>query len=82
MESFNKVFLIIFVVLFMQSCGQPAGNAPGITTDSPATGLYEVSVTNGESQITSNGWTIGVDTTDPVQRVTLANGWTVEDAHE
>lgn len=35
----------------------------------------------GETQVAS-GWEISLDTSDPVETIELANGWTVEVVHE
>ena len=67
-------------LLAVSSCGQPSGNAPGgqdpapIPVTPPSTAVMKF----GETVTTSSGWTVTVDSSDPVESSTLANGWTVE----
>ncbi|MGZ3690409.1 MAG: hypothetical protein ACXVAX_02830 [Pseudobdellovibrio sp.] len=82
MKKMRIVFLTLSV-LFFHACGQPAGNAPSQPPAPPAPLTpYDSLIKYGETKVTSGGWTVSVDTTDPVQTTSLANGWVVEAVHE
>ncbi len=65
------------VLLAVAGCGQPSGNAPGaspVPVTSPSTAVMKY----GETVTTSGGWSVSIDNSDPVEKTSLANGWTVE----
>lgn len=79
----NKIiaaFLVILTIL-TTGCGQNSGLAPSnfnndqIVTPAEST---SVQLKNGESVSLPNGWEIAIDTTDAVEEVILANGWSAE----
>lgn len=80
-------FIAFLSFVFMAACGgQSGGYAPG-APDSPVP--PPVVDTSGDSlfkygQIitTAGGWEATLDTTDPVEEITLANGWTIEVKNE
>lgn len=73
-------FLVISTIL-TSGCGQSSGLAPSnfnndqIVTPTEST---SVQLKNGESVSLPNGWEIAIDTTDTVEEVILANGWSAE----
>ena len=72
--------------LALYSCGgQGSGFAPGpAPVADPAIGGASADNTFklGETVTTSTGWEASLDTTDPVQQLVMANGWTVEVKNE
>lgn len=78
--KFRLLLLILTLSTIFVNCGtQSGGLAPSKYDDIPST---ESSIKYGESLVSANGWEISIDTTDPVEGVALANGWSVEVKHE
>lgn len=82
-----KVLLLISSLFLVTACGgQSGGLAPSKEqqdTPAPIADIsYESSIKYAETQTTSNGWEITMDTTDPVEDVALGNGWNVEVRYE
>lgn len=75
-----KLSIALFCLLTAACGGQSGGFAP--TATSPFENPIDVSAQSnfkfGESNTSSNGWEMSIDTTDPVNEVLLANGWNVE----
>ena len=86
------VGLVILGLTLVACSGQGGGVAPSPETPPaapvPIVSAPVVDVTSGSSlkngQIvnSTNGWSIALDTTDPVEYLTLANGWNVEVKYE
>ena len=78
---------IIFISIFGFICtgcgGQSGGNAPSPQVVPPVVDTsIESNFKFGETVSASSGWEVSVDTTDPVENVTLANGWAIEVKYE
>ena len=90
MKSLKFIALLYF--LFTTACGgqsggyAPGGTAPGGTAPVAAPPAADTSGDNlfkyGQITTTSGGWEASIDTTDPVEEITLANGWTIEVKNE
>lgn len=74
-----KIIIALFCLLTAACGGQPDGFAP---TTSPFISVTDISDQSnfkfGESNTSSNGWEMSIDTTDPVKEVLLASGWSFE----
>lgn len=74
-----KIIIGLFCLLASACGGQSGGFAP---TTTPFVTLTDISAQSnfkfGESNTSSGGWEMSIDTTDPVEEVLLANGWNVE----
>lgn len=74
-----KIIIALLCLLTAACGGQSGGFAPTTTPFVTLTDISEQSNFKfGESNTTSNGWEMSLDTTDPVEEVLLANGWNVE----
>lgn len=89
MSKFKKISLSSIAILFISGCSGPGAEtefAPGtILNPSPVTSPVTSSTNHvkyGETVTTTNGWNISADTTDPVEKKTLPNGWTIEVKYE
>lgn len=82
-----KFVLLIFPLLFLVACtgpGADSGFAPGavnVPVMIPTTATTN-QIKYGEIVTTSNAWRVAMDNTDPVEKKTLSNGWTVEVKYE
>ena len=81
----TKLKLLTFMYMFvLLSCqGNPGGNAPSQGGDAPTSPpnlpSYDQSQLKfGETVSSTNGWEVSLDTSDSVETIQLANGWTVE----
>lgn len=74
-----KIIIALFCLLIAACGGQSGGFAP---TTTPFVAFTDISAESnfkfGESNISTNGWELSIDTTDPVEEVLLASGWNVE----
>lgn len=81
-------FLLGISLLFFVACtgpGAESGFAPGAAIEQPVMSFENAPanhVRHGEIVVTSNGWTVSSDNTDPVEQKTLSNGWMVEVKYE
>ena len=81
-------FIALLSLLVLTACGgQSGGFAPGGTppvvvpppvVDVSGDHLFKY----GQITTTTGGWEASIDTTDPVEEITLANGWTIEVKNE
>lgn len=62
---------------------QSEGVAPSapVALTPPASSASSVHMKYGETQI-AGGWEVSLDTSDPVETIEMANGWTVEVVYE
>gem|GEM_PF-5270253 len=85
--------IYLLVGLILVGCGgQSGGVAPsnGVPQGPPAANPPEPIIADdtmsnykyGEVVSSINGWEASMDTTDPVENVTIANGWQVEVKYE
>ena len=74
-----KIIIALFCLLTAACGGQSGGFAP---VTSPFITVTDISAQSnfkfGESNTSTNGWEISIDTTDPVEEVLLASGWNLE----
>ena len=72
-----RINLLLFIFGFVcAGCGgQGSGNAPGPQAVPPST---ESNFKYGETVTDASGWEASLDTTDPIEEITLANGWSLE----
>ena len=85
--KFGLVIILVLSSILYGCGGQSGGIAPSNeATEEPITSLPEDDGDNfmkiGEIAETSGGWEVAMSTTDPVENVTLVNGWEVEVRHE
>lgn len=71
----NLLFILIFGFVCAGCGGQGGGDAPSPQLVPPSTESY---FKYGETVADASGWEASLDTTDPVEEVTLANGWSLE----
>ncbi len=81
-----KLITALIIGAMLTACGgQSGGVAPSPVLNNPPAAVidvtYEAHMKFGKNQ-TVNGWQVSLDTTDPVETITLANGWNVEVADE
>ena len=79
--------IALLALLVLTACGgqdggfAPGGTAPGVlppAADTAGDNLFKY----GQITTTSGGWEASIDTTDPIEEITLANGWTIEVKNE
>lgn len=79
--------MLLIPFLLLVACSGPGANsgfAPGVAIQPIVTPMVNTSkhVKHGEVVMTSNGWQVAHDNTDPVEQKNLLNGWTVEVKYE
>lgn len=84
---FQLVAALIISTILVGCGGQSGGLAPSKSADAPSlTAITDVSDSSnikfGKIVTSTNGWEMSIDTTDPVEEVTLASGWNVEVKYE
>ncbi len=83
--KFQVMVILIASTLFVGCGGQSGGLAPSrdILPTLPITDVSgDSNLKYGESVSSINGWEVSIDTTDPIEEVTLANSWNVEVKYE
>lgn len=80
-------FLALVMLLFTTACGgQSGGFAPGAPAPPTIPPVVDTSgdyfFKHGQIVTTSGGWEASFDSTDPIEEITLANGWTIEVKNE
>lgn len=79
----NFRIICLILSLFLGSCsGSNDGFAPGETNLPPEESTSSNNFRYGETVTTSGGWEATLDTVDPINDITLANGWVVEVKYE
>lgn len=84
MGKMLKILLVISLLFFVACKGAETGFAPGAAFQ-PVVSFEDMPanhVRHGEVVVTSNGWTVSNDNTDPVEQKILSNGWMVEVKYE
>ena len=85
-QNLKAVFIttVLSAVLVAASgCGSKDGFAPSsspVITDVKS--KVSVFMKNGSTVLTSNGWNLDMDTTEPIANLTTTNGWKVEVKYE
>jgi hypothetical protein len=80
-------FIALILLLFTTACGgQGSGYAPGAPQPPVTPPVVDTSGDHlfkyGQITTTSGGWEASYDSSDPVEEITLANGWTIEVKNE
>lgn len=83
-----KQILIATLLLGTYGCAksggdsaEPSATPPPVVAPTPTptpAGSWSSTVKNGSEVTTANGWVATIDVADPVQQITLPNGWQVE----
>ncbi len=84
MKYLLRAFIGLFCVLAVACGGQTGGFAPVSILPEPVKADISLQSTLkfGESAANTNNWEISLDTTDSVENITLANGWSMEVKYE
>jgi hypothetical protein len=84
--KYRLMFVLLLGVGLVGCGGQSGGIAPSHPNNNLPTLVIDTADQSnfkyGETQTTSNQWEVSIDTTDPVENVTLSNGWNVEVKYE
>jgi hypothetical protein len=84
----NFTFIgLILITTFFTACGsQNSDLTPSKNLKQPIPPIADISYESymkyGEKKTIANGWEMSMNTTDPVERIALENGWTAEVKHK
>ncbi len=78
------VAICLVTAFLIASCkGADGGFAPSMKSPSViVSGQLSTALKNGSEIKTANGWTLQLDTSDPMKNLTTTNGWKIEAKYE